>query len=94
VPGEGIEPPTFGLQNRCSTAELTRQIKKLVVYWVPIGNQIPPVRISVRSLARILLHKVNYNNRVLPLSLANSERQPWGGMIIAHVGSFATSNTP
>jgi hypothetical protein len=24
VPGEGIEPPTFGLQNRCSTAELTR----------------------------------------------------------------------
>jgi hypothetical protein len=26
VPGEGIEPPAFGLQNRCSTAELTRQI--------------------------------------------------------------------
>ena len=24
MPGEGIEPPTFGLQNRCSTAELTR----------------------------------------------------------------------
>jgi hypothetical protein len=24
VPGEGIEPPTNGLQNRCSTAELTR----------------------------------------------------------------------
>ena len=24
VPDEGIEPPTFGLQNRCSTAELTR----------------------------------------------------------------------
>jgi len=22
VPAEGIEPPTFGLQNRCSTAEL------------------------------------------------------------------------
>ena len=28
VPGEGIEPPTFGLQNRCSTAELAR------LYWV------------------------------------------------------------
>jgi hypothetical protein len=27
VPGEGIEPPTFGLQNRCSTAELTRQFR-------------------------------------------------------------------
>ena len=25
VPDEGIEPPTFGLQNRCSTAELSRQ---------------------------------------------------------------------
>ena len=24
VPGEGIEPPTNGLQNRCSTAELSR----------------------------------------------------------------------
>jgi hypothetical protein len=26
VPAEGIEPPTFGLQNRCSTAELSRPI--------------------------------------------------------------------
>ena len=25
MPGEGIEPPTFGLQNRCSTAELIRR---------------------------------------------------------------------
>ena len=24
MPGEGFEPPTNGLQNRCSTAELTR----------------------------------------------------------------------
>jgi hypothetical protein len=24
VPGEGFEPPTNGLQNRCSTTELTR----------------------------------------------------------------------
>ena len=24
VPGEGFEPPTFGLQNRCTTAVLTR----------------------------------------------------------------------
>jgi hypothetical protein len=24
MPGEGIEPPTFGLQNRCTTAVLTR----------------------------------------------------------------------
>lgn len=26
VPAEGIEPPTFGLQNRCSTAELSRHL--------------------------------------------------------------------
>ena len=26
VPEEGIEPPTFGLQNRCSTAELSRPL--------------------------------------------------------------------
>jgi hypothetical protein len=29
VPGERIELPTNGLQNRCSTAELTRQFKGL-----------------------------------------------------------------
>src|SRR5262249_37754225 len=26
VPGEGFEPPTFGLQNRCTAAVLTRPI--------------------------------------------------------------------
>ena len=25
VPGEGFEPPTFGLQNRCTTTVLTRR---------------------------------------------------------------------
>jgi hypothetical protein len=29
VPGERIELPTNGLQNRCSTAELTRHINGL-----------------------------------------------------------------
>src|SRR6185437_8203570 len=29
VPAEGIEPPTFGLQNRCSTAELSRRRVRL-----------------------------------------------------------------
>jgi hypothetical protein len=32
VPDEGIEPPTFGLQNRCSTAELIRRFKRLLRY--------------------------------------------------------------
>ena len=26
VPGEGLEPPTFGLQNRCTATVLTRQV--------------------------------------------------------------------
>ena len=30
VPAEGIEPPTFGLQNRCSTAELSRQNQTII----------------------------------------------------------------
>ena len=29
VPGEGIEPPANGLQNRCSTAELTRLLQRV-----------------------------------------------------------------
>ena len=28
VPGEGFEPPTFGLQNRCTTTVLTRRHAK------------------------------------------------------------------
>jgi hypothetical protein len=30
VPGEGFEPPTFGLQNRCTATVLTRPIRTLV----------------------------------------------------------------
>jgi hypothetical protein len=32
VPGERIELPTNGLQNRCSTAELTRHINDLAIH--------------------------------------------------------------
>jgi hypothetical protein len=39
VPGEGLEPPTNGLQNRCSTAELTRQNARNVV--VSVAFSIP-----------------------------------------------------
>ena len=31
VPGEGFEPPTFGLQNRCTTTVLTRHFNDLGV---------------------------------------------------------------
>ena len=41
VPDEGFEPPTFGLQNRCSTAELSRQ-RRYVCQDTHAGNPISP----------------------------------------------------
>jgi hypothetical protein len=35
VPAEGIEPPTFGLQNRCSTAELSRLLVRRMTGLAP-----------------------------------------------------------
>jgi hypothetical protein len=34
VPGERIELPTNGLQNRCSTAELTRRLVEISISYV------------------------------------------------------------
>jgi hypothetical protein len=44
VPGERIELPTNGLQNRCSTAELTRQIKGLGENDTGIATGLPRAR--------------------------------------------------
>jgi hypothetical protein len=41
VPGERIELPTNGLQNRCSTAELTRQVGDVDVLDTPITAGLP-----------------------------------------------------
>ncbi len=38
VPGEGFEPPTNGLQNRCSTPELTRPILRRRPACAPAGK--------------------------------------------------------
>jgi hypothetical protein len=38
VPDEGFEPPTFGLQNRCSTTELIRQIGAFLAFLVEIAT--------------------------------------------------------
>jgi hypothetical protein len=38
VPGERIELPTNGLQNRCSTAELTRHINDLAFSGYELGT--------------------------------------------------------
>jgi hypothetical protein len=36
VPVERIELPTFGLQNRCSTAELNRLLKDDLLIFAPV----------------------------------------------------------
>ena len=49
VPGERIELPTNGLQNRCSTAELTRQINGLGLPNSAIATGLPPEKVATRS---------------------------------------------
>ena len=44
MPGERIELPTRGLQNRCSTTELTRQIKGLIPLASRFATRLPPLR--------------------------------------------------
>ena len=48
VPGERIELPTFGLQNRCSTAELTRLagMRAISVAPSPQANAAQPLRLG------------------------------------------------
>ena len=52
VPGEGFEPPTFGLQNRCTTTVLTRHDRGLAgaLRGTWDTGQAPPMRVfSARS---------------------------------------------
>jgi hypothetical protein len=52
VPGERIELPTNGLQNRCSTAELTRQA---VIYRRFLCDGLPPKAICYRFATQLLV---------------------------------------
>jgi hypothetical protein len=56
VPGEGFEPPTFGLQNRCTASVLTRQDQWLGVFAVLLGlraNGLPEALIAPGKAASI-----------------------------------------
>jgi hypothetical protein len=33
VPAEGFEPPTYGLQNRCTTTVLSRRKTRIIAKW-------------------------------------------------------------
>ena len=54
MPGEGIEPPTNGLQNRCSTAELTRLKRRATsvadLPQVGTGKRVLPIKKSPAPL--------------------------------------------
>jgi hypothetical protein len=45
MPAEGFEPPTYGLQNRCTTTVLSRHINDL--------RAIPTLRVSAHVSATI-----------------------------------------
>ena len=49
VPGKGFEPLTFGLQNRCTTAVLTRQLVDLAAL---SGHQRLRLRLDAGSLGQ------------------------------------------
>jgi hypothetical protein len=51
VPGERIELPTNGLQNRCSTAELTRLFNDLAFSGHRVGTNIRSPRILAELIA-------------------------------------------
>ncbi len=53
VPGEGFEPPTFGLQNRCSTPELTRLAGACALTAISVAAA-PQAVVGARTHRRIL----------------------------------------
>ena len=57
VPAEGFEPPTFGLQNRCTTTVLSRHFKKIVgiIYQIARGKIKPFICLFV-FLLHFLCH--------------------------------------
>ena len=50
VPAEGIEPPTFGLQNRCTTAVLSRRTRRVGRPYYQITPNVQP---SVRAISSV-----------------------------------------
>ena len=61
MPAEGIEPPTNGLQNRCSTAELTRQISENANDFWHFGERKPTV--ATKLLPNAIGRKLLYGGR-------------------------------
>ena len=76
MPDEGIEPPTFGLQNRCSTAELIRPRGRLLA-----SSGLAPAQGLHRPAGTVGVHG--------PSTATASSMPGQGGMVIATKASGA-----
>ena len=82
VPGERIELPTFGLQNRCSTAELTRrdsadQILRLIPKCNPQGSAIE----LLSNGSRFAILGISQTARGRRITLGKNERD-WACFLV------------
>ncbi len=79
VPGEGFEPPTFGLQNRCTATVLTRRNQILTRFRAAFATnlatkrlQIPQHGTACTATARDAQHAERYRLAGRPPALASS----------------------
>ena len=71
VPGEGFEPPTFGLQNRCTTTVLTRQD---IVFTVFAPPHLPRKLNALVEHVQLLFRKTRLSRFMAPLANVVSGR--------------------
>ena len=97
VPGEGIEPPTNGLQNRCSTPELTRlplgylparvQASESASYRVSAGGTKAPNQRKATNIASAYLRQVGGDIRLVTFAPGTA----FGGLAILDRGARSAS---
>ena len=97
MPGEGFEPPTFGLQNRCTTTVLTRrearqETKNLAK--APVAA--PPMSVSDLSwLLQMFTVLLSYCPRSVPRPRASSLAfSPLSPSLLSRLSSSSRSRTP
>ena len=77
MPGEGFEPPTFGLQNRCTTTVLTR----LEARQETQNPQKTPVAASSETISdvseMIQMFPVWLSVRLVPIRSPRYQREGW-----------------
>ena len=103
LPTEGFEPPTYGLQNRCTTAVLSRRRRDFIIPYVPQSHVHRPVRpvrgptIGIRSSggARMMRSIAHSGRRLaIRLVLAMAAFALTGGSALAHHREYASRAAP